>query len=231
MIGRTMQLMVAATLTAFLCTGCAQCRVGSHGGCGAGCGSGCGYAGQTYGGCGSCGSGLELCPCTGPCASGGCEPGCAVDPGCGVIAEPGCGCVADCDPGCGIEPSCGVGGGCGGGCGSCGRTPSILGGACRLIQCVFGDVCPTGSCGGGCSGCDGELYWNEWHNDPPRCSDPCTSCGDWVGPAAGGCSSCEQGYSGASYSEGGYADGRRERAPSRSPQVAREATIDGPRFR
>jgi hypothetical protein len=35
----------------------------------------------------------------------------------------------------------------------------------------------------GCGGCDSELYWNEWHNDPPRCCDPCDPCGNWVGPA------------------------------------------------
>jgi hypothetical protein len=72
----------------------------------------------------------------------------------------------------------------------------------------------------GCSGCDSELYWSEWHNDPPYCHDPCNSCGQWVGPSAGcggccepacgcgnGCASCDgaSGYappSGPMYSNG-----------------------------
>jgi hypothetical protein len=40
----------------------------------------------------------------------------------------------------------------------------------------------------GCGGCDSELYWNEWHNDPPRCCDQCDPCGNWTGPSAGGTS-------------------------------------------
>jgi hypothetical protein len=42
------------------------------------------------------------------------------------------------------------------------------------------------------------MYWSEWHNDPPRCCDPCNRCGQWVGPSAGGggcgcggCNSCD----------------------------------------
>lgn len=40
---------------------------------------------------------------------------------------------------------------------------------------------------GGCGGC-GELYLGDFHGDPPDCSDPCDSCGnwtggDWMGPA------------------------------------------------
>jgi hypothetical protein len=31
-----------------------------------------------------------------------------------------------------------------------------------------------------CAGCGGELYWSEWHNDPPGC-EPCDSCGNWTG--------------------------------------------------
>ena len=50
--------------------------------------------------------------------------------------------------------------------------------ACLLSP--LGLCCP---CGGGCGGCDGEPYWSEWHNDPPRCCDPCDDCGNWVGPS------------------------------------------------
>jgi hypothetical protein len=37
----------------------------------------------------------------------------------------------------------------------------------------------------GCTGCGREAYWSEWHNDPPRCCDPCDRCGNWVGPSYG----------------------------------------------
>jgi hypothetical protein len=39
-------------------------------------------------------------------------------------------------------------------------------------------------CCSGC-GCDEEVYWSEWHNDPPRCCDPCDCYGNWTGPSAG----------------------------------------------
>jgi hypothetical protein len=39
-------------------------------------------------------------------------------------------------------------------------------------------------CCSGC-GCDEEVYWSEWHNDPPRCNDPCDCHGNWIGPSAG----------------------------------------------
>ncbi len=32
-----------------------------------------------------------------------------------------------------------------------------------------------------CTGCNCETYWSEWHNDPPRCCDPCDRCGNYVG--------------------------------------------------
>jgi hypothetical protein len=35
----------------------------------------------------------------------------------------------------------------------------------------------------GCTGCDGEFYWSEWHNDPPRCDTPCDCYGNWIGPS------------------------------------------------
>ena len=34
------------------------------------------------------------------------------------------------------------------------------------------------TCGSGC----GELYVDEWLNDPPDCCDPCDNCGNWIGP-------------------------------------------------
>jgi hypothetical protein len=66
-------------------------------------------------------------------------------------------------------------------------------------------------CGGGSCGCSGEVYWSEWHNDPPRCCDPCNSCGQWVGPSAGcggcgcgGCNSCDSCGSGGCGCNEGY---------------------------
>ena len=38
---------------------------------------------------------------------------------------------------------------------------------------------------GGCGGCDSEVYWSEWHNDPPRCQDPFDKCANWIGPSPG----------------------------------------------
>jgi hypothetical protein len=53
-----------------------------------------------------------------------------------------------------------------------------------------------------CAGCSGETYWSEWHNDPPRCQDPCNCHGDWIGPGNGGgccpsCGPCDGGCAGA----------------------------------
>jgi hypothetical protein len=71
---------------------------------------------------------------------------------------------------------------------------------------------------GGCSGCSSEAYWCEWHNDPPRCCDPCDRCGNWIGPSSGcGCN----GYGGYSapydhpysMSENGYYTSRRSARP------------------
>lgn len=35
----------------------------------------------------------------------------------------------------------------------------------------------------GCRGC-GELYWNEWFNDPPSGCEPCNCHGQYVGRGA-----------------------------------------------
>jgi hypothetical protein len=67
-------------------------------------------------------------------------------------------------------------------------------GACGdQVQC--GSGCDGGKCDGRlcrrlwsamfhCTGC-GELYWNEWINDPPACVEPCDCYGNYIGPAAG----------------------------------------------
>jgi hypothetical protein len=38
----------------------------------------------------------------------------------------------------------------------------------------------------GCTGC-GELYWNEWHCDPPACREPCDCTGAYTGKYGGNC--------------------------------------------
>jgi hypothetical protein len=137
-----------------------------------GCGDGCGvngrqFAGQTWNGCRE--SGPPICTCTGPSRC------CDTTSGCGDA----CGCGDGCEPGCGCEPACGCASSCSCDHGNCGRCGCCFGSFCgHLVGCVD-RLC-------GCSGCDGELYWSEWHNDPPRCCDPCDCHGNWVGPSSGG---------------------------------------------
>jgi hypothetical protein len=136
--------------------GCA-CEPGCAADCGAACGP-CGrsFAGQVWKGCGPC-QGPKICVCKGPeCC--GCEPGCAAEPGCAF--EPGCAC----------EPSCGCGSGV------AARHCGPLWGVRYAVRSILS---PLTACGG----CDGELYWSEWHNDPPYCCDPCDKCGNYIGPS------------------------------------------------
>jgi hypothetical protein len=183
--------------------GC-ESTCGCEAGCGCeptcGCGSGCGmdgrqFAGQTWGCCEP--GGPPVCPCTRPdgtCCQSPCTEGCG---GCG---DPGCGCEASC----GCEPSCGCGS-----CSSCDTNECCLDGLC------FGSCCGRflglvdKLCGnGGCNGCSGEMYWNEWHNDPPMCQDPCDCYGNYTGPSHGG----------------GY------RAPYEHPYYAGSGTQESPYF-
>lgn len=174
MVARYGLLLLGLCCALPLAIGC--CGPRSMMGCGSACGDHCGggraYAGQIFKGCGT--SYVPFGRCTGPacCDVGpgcGCEPGCGIGPGCGVGA--GCGC----EPACGVDVSCGVDPGCG--CGDLGCRPRGLGlfGHGGILGRLFGS-----------SGCSGEIYWSEWHNDPPRCCDPCNRCGEWVGPAAPG---------------------------------------------
>jgi hypothetical protein len=102
---------------------------------------------------------------------GCCEEGprlCYCRDACGQCAGGACGgatsCGCGCEPTCATEPSCGCASDCG---------PSRRPGCC-LFDCLFG-----------CTGCDGEFYWSEWHNDPPRCDNPCDCYGNWIGPSIG----------------------------------------------
>lgn len=238
MTGRHLSFALLLSVTALLSTGCVACMRGSCGGCGDACGCaaecgsscggrcGCSYAGQRYQGC--CDQTCKdfcLRPCVGPDCCGceprcGCEPGCACEPACGC--EPGCAC----EPGCGCEPSCGCATGyCDTGC--CGGP--VCGERCGegLVRAV-GRLCRN-VCGPGCTGCDGELYWSEWHNDPPRCCDPCNHCGEWIGPSGyncptGDCSTCQPSH--------GYAQKPHTAPRNQSmPEVARLPEPNGPRLR
>jgi hypothetical protein len=202
-------------LFGFDCYGGHNCGCGNHGGCGTGCGCGCAceqdcgceqgcgceascgcepacgcgtgcyangrqYAGQKF--CCGCKSYVPICPCTGPC-----DNGCCQGSGCGNCCEPACGC--DCGNCC--EPTCGTG------CGSC--CESCCSHSCCLKHCGFcsgcGHILSMLCCCSPCAGCSGETYWNEWHNDPPRCQDPCNCHGDWIGPGCcPSCGPCNGGY-------------------------------------
>jgi hypothetical protein len=95
-----------------------------------------------------------------------------------------------------------VGGCCYTRCGVCPGGPWEEGDPALVAQATVPGGCPTGPCCydgcaiGGClgrlfrcltcclscgSGC-GEVYWNDWINDPPTC-DPCDGCGRWSGSA------------------------------------------------
>jgi hypothetical protein len=71
---------------------------------------------------------------------------------------------------CSCDPCCNGTYGCGSGGQSCG---------CRTqgSRPILDALC-------GCSGC-GELYWNEWYNDPPAVCEPCDARGNYAGPRGG----------------------------------------------
>lgn len=160
-----------------------------------GCGTGCcldgrQFAGQRYT-C-DCNSYVPWCPCKGPHC---CDTG-----GCGACCEPACGCGVECgcEVGCACEPACG----CSSCCEPCCPKPRTCClkycGFCAPYYCIVKTL--SDSCCSGC-GCDGEVYWSEWHNDPPQCCDPCDHYGNWIGPSS---SSYRAPYAHA-YSPGAYA--------------------------
>jgi hypothetical protein len=97
-----------------------------------------------------------------------------------------------------------------------------------MKHCGFARVCYeivdviSGCCYAGC-GCNEEVYWNEWHNDPPRCCDPCDCYGNWTGPGSGPYHApYAHPYAPHGYSEGGYAAAGRPHAQyAPEPQYAR----------
>jgi hypothetical protein len=81
-------------------------------------------------------------------------------------------------------------------------------------------------CSSGC-GCNGEMYWSEWHNDPPYCQDPCNCHGQWIGPSSGcgcngGCATggCYNGSCAISQPTQGKQPAYAQQTPVRRTQVA-----------
>jgi hypothetical protein len=92
------------------------------------------------------------------------------------------------------------------------------------------ELCDVWHCLCPCSGCNGEVYWSEWHNDPPCCQDPCDNHGQWIGPSNCGCGGygnngacgCEGGYSTGAYGyQGGYAANQSRPATTPSSPYAK----------
>ncbi len=105
-------------------------------------------------------------------------------------------CYPECEPRCG-----GCGAACGGGYGA----------ACEPECEPCGDVCaepcchPCGPlswlfaifCHGYCGEDCGELYWSDFHSEPPDCRDPCDCWGGYAANAwSGYCGQCGQAHAG-----------------------------------
>jgi hypothetical protein len=174
------------------CCGEVGCGCEPSCGCGSECSGGCQmFGGQTWNCCEP--SQVPICECTGP--TGCCESAC----GCGDV----CGCGGACEPGCGCDPC-----GCDSGCSNrgCCLNGVLFGSYCGRFVSMFDKLC------GGCNGCSGEVYWSEWHNDPPRCHEPCDCCGNYTGPSYAGIRApYDQGYhvgsAGVGYARGNVAPG------------------------
>jgi hypothetical protein len=122
---------------------------------------------------------------------------CAAGLGCRSMMQCGDGCAEGCGRGSSLAFSkydCSCDGVCGECCG---------GEKCDCCEPCDGGVdgrdgCCGAGCGGdksrwrlldricGCHGC-GELYWSEWHNDPPALCEPCDCLGNYTGCGAAGC--------------------------------------------
>ncbi len=112
------------------------------------------------------------------CGPAGCGPAIAAPDACstcGATAAVPCESCGECDGPCAARA-----------CGPCGRPWGPLS--------WFFDIFFAGYCGDGC----GELYWSDFHSEPPDCCDPCDRLGNWTGgsvPASvtlppTGCPSC-----------------------------------------
>ena len=84
----------------------------------------------------------------------------------GFAAQQSCG--GSCESNCGSNRD-------GGSCNSCDSAASCDAPcSCRRLP-----ILPFWKTLFGCNGCSSEVYWSEWHNDPPACNDPCDRCGSW----------------------------------------------------
>lgn len=142
------------------------------GGCGGGCNSlaSCGCPDATCGCPDACCDPCASCGC--PDASCGCPDTYCDTASCGCPDEccdtATCGCPDDCcdpcascgcpDASCGCPDECGTSVGCG----------SSVMGNCRLLQRIRNAF--SGNSGG-----SSELYWSEWHNNPPCDCNTCTA--------------------------------------------------------
>jgi len=119
-----------------------------------------------------------LASCEPRCAPGaGCGDCCGVGPDCGCSAAAPCGdCGPACDTCCGCDP---CDGGCSCGC-CCGPGPLWY------VLRLFRPACWFGCYNNGC----GEIYWGDFHGDPPDCCDPCNCMGEFTGCTSGGCADC-----------------------------------------
>lgn len=86
-------------------------------------------------------------------------------------------CAGDCDPTCGPvrETPCAAPRGPMHGRGRCGRRGPL--------SLVVGLLHGPSWCGPGC----GEIYWGDFHGDPPDGCDPCDRCGNFTGVHVKGC--------------------------------------------
>ncbi len=130
------------------------------------------------GGCGMC-HGILCCPFGPGTMPGGCCEECGAS-----LSDCG-GCSSGCGDGCGVESCDSCGTTCGSSCGGCDSCSP-----CGLLSCISGLFSVNTWCGDGC----GDVYWGDFHGDPPDMCDPCDNHGNYSG--SGGCSTCGQGHDG-----------------------------------
>jgi hypothetical protein len=149
----------------------------------------CGACGCDPCECGPC----DTVSCAGPCGRS-CYGGFGPSWGCGPAncCEPQCGPGAGCGDACGLTSGCGTGCGCGNACG-CGPCGDECPGGCTCGCCgpgplyyaarLFHPLRWFGCYNNGC----GEMYWGDFHGDPPDCCDPCDRMGNFTGSTSGVC--------------------------------------------
>ena len=134
----------------------------------------CMVSGVLLAGAGCCGFQSTLYEPFGP--GTGCDPTHCGNATCGPACGPACGPTRGtaCGPACG--PACDT---CGDPCDeTCGQPCYSHCGPLSWLFAIF-------TCGYPDNGC-GEVYWGDFHGDPPDCCDPCDRCGNWTG-GAGAC--------------------------------------------